>query len=67
LIPSARFPWRPATQVDRRGRRHAGDLWRRPPRSRQPRFAISVMVKITYIDAAGAARTVEGEVGSTVM
>ena len=25
------------------------------------------MVKITYIDAAGAARTVEGEVGATVM
>ena len=25
------------------------------------------MVKITYIDAAGAARTVEGEAGSTVM
>jgi ferredoxin, 2Fe-2S len=25
------------------------------------------MVKITYIDAAGVARTVDGEVGSTVM
>ena len=25
------------------------------------------MVKITYIDSAGTARTVEGEVGSTVM
>jgi len=36
---------------------------RRALRSRPPRFAISVMVKITYIDAAGAARTVEGEVG----
>ena len=27
----------------------------------------SAMVKITFIDAAGTARTVEGEVGSTVM
>ena len=27
----------------------------------------STMVKITYIDSAGTARTVEGEVGSTVM
>jgi hypothetical protein len=25
------------------------------------------MVKITYIDSAGTARTVDGEVGSTVM
>jgi ferredoxin, 2Fe-2S len=32
-----------------------------------PSFAHSAMVQITFIDSAGAARTVEGEVGSTVM
>jgi len=37
------------------------------PVPRPASLQISIMVQITFIDTAGAARTVEGEVGSTVM
>lgn len=35
--------------------------------ARRPALLYSGMVKITFIDSGGTARTVEGEVGSTVM
>jgi ferredoxin, 2Fe-2S len=40
-----------------------------PPAFPKPKSSTggSTMVKITYIDSAGTARTVDGEVGSTVM
>jgi ferredoxin, 2Fe-2S len=42
---------------------------RHPPASRPTARIdfLSTMVKITFIDAAGESRTVEGEIGSTVM
>ena len=47
------------------GHRNHGSRRRCPkPKSSTGGFA---MVKITYIDSAGTARTVEGDVGSTVM
>jgi len=50
----------------RAGRTKPAAISRRPS---QPKSSTggSAMVKITYIDSAGTARTVEGEAGSTVM
>jgi ferredoxin, 2Fe-2S len=36
-------------------------------RSNQPKPQICIMAKITFIDSTGTARTVDGEIGSTVM
>jgi ferredoxin, 2Fe-2S len=61
--------WRCAARADRR--RAAGRLDRHAAAAGRQHSSLQVglftMVKITFIDAAGAARTVEGEVGSTVM